>query len=129
MAQGKAPSLKILVVEDYEDTLLLMRLMLEQRGHRVVEATDGEQAVEVARRECPDVILMDLSLPKMDGLSAAKRIREDPRTRGAVIVALTAHAGPESRMDALAAGMNAFVTKPVDFKLLDELLVSLGGGG
>lgn len=128
MAQGTAPGLKILVVEDYEDTLLLMRIMLEQRGHRVVEATDGEESVEVARHERPDIILMDLSLPKMDGLTAARAIRADPQMRDVVIVALTAHAGPQLRANALAAGMNAFVTKPIDFNRLDELLVSLVGG-
>ena len=122
MSGSKAQGRKILVAEDHEDTLLLMRLMLEQRGHRVVEAADGEEAVEVARRECPDAVLMDLSLPKLDGLAAARRIREDPQMRDAVIVAVTAHIAPRYRMNAMAAGINAFVAKPVDFDSLDDLL-------
>ena len=125
MAEGKAAGLKIQVVEDHEDTLLLMRLMLEQRGHRVAEAADGEEAVEVAWRECPDVILMDLTLPKVDGFTAAKRIREDPQMRDVPIVAVTAHIEQQYRANALDAGMTAFVTKPLDFDCLDELLGSL----
>jgi CheY-like chemotaxis protein len=117
--------LKILVVEDYEDTMLLMRMMLEQRGHHVVEATDGEEAVEIAWRECPDIILMDLSLPKLDGFTAAKRIREDPQMRGVPIVAVTAHVEEQYRMNAQGAGMNAFVTKPIDFDWMENLLCSL----
>lgn len=113
------------MVEDYEDTLLLMRIMLEQRGYRVVEAADGEAAVETAWRECPDVILMALSLPKLDGLAASRRIRDDPQTRDVVIVAVTAHAEPQYRQNALAAGVDAFVTKPIDFNCLDDLLGSL----
>jgi CheY-like chemotaxis protein len=125
MAEGKAPGLKILVVDDYEDTLLMMRVMLEQRGHRVVEATNGEEAVEVALRECPDVILMDLTLPEMDGFTATKRIREDPQMRVVPVVAVTAHIEQQYRANALGAGMTAFVTKPIDFDCLDELLGSL----
>jgi CheY-like chemotaxis protein len=121
----KPSGLKILVVEDYEDTRLVMRMMLEQRGYRVVEAADGEEALETAWRECPDIILMDLSLPKLDGLTASRRIREDPQTRDAVIVAVTAHAEPQYRQNALAAGVDAFVTKPIDFDWLDDLLGSL----
>jgi CheY-like chemotaxis protein len=125
---SNAPGLKVLMVEDYEDTLLVMRMMLEQRGYRVVEAADGEAAVETAWRECPDVILMDLSLPKLDGLAASRRIREDPRTRDVVIVAVTAHAEPQYRQNALAAGVDAFVTKPIDFDWLDNLLGNLVKG-
>jgi CheY-like chemotaxis protein len=125
---GKPSGLKVLVVEDYEDTLLVLRIMLEQRGYHVLEAADGEEAVETARHECPDVILMDLSLPKLDGLAASRRIREDPRTRDVVIVAVTAHAEPQYRRHALDAGVDAFVTKPIDFKWLDDLLGSLVKG-
>jgi CheY-like chemotaxis protein len=119
--------LKVLIADDHDDTRLLLRLKLEQLGYRVVEAADGEEAVETARRECPDIILMDLSLPKLDGLAATRRIREDPQTRDAVIVALTAHAEPQYRANALAAGLNAFVTKPVDLNWLAGLLADLSG--
>ena len=119
--------LKVLIADDHDDTRLLLRLKLEQLGYRVVEAADGEEAVETAWRECPDIILMDLSLPKLDGLAATRRIREDPQTRDAQIVALTAHAEPQYRASALAAGVNAFVTKPVDLDWLAGLLADLSG--
>lgn len=117
--------MKILVVEDYEDTRLMMRLELEQRGYYIVEAGDGEEAVRTAWRECPNIILMDLSLPKLDGFEAVKRIREDEQMRDVVIVAVTAHQEPLYRANALETGFNAFVTKPIDFDWLDELLKSL----
>ncbi len=119
--------IKVLVAEDHEDTRLLLRLHLEQHGYRVVEAADGEEAVETSGRERPDVILMDLSLPKLDGLAATRRVREDPRTRDALVVVLTAHAEPRYRADAQAAGINAFVTKPVSLLWLTELLGDLTG--
>ena len=128
MAEGKASGLKVLVADDHDDTRLLLRLLLEQRGYRVAEAADGVEAVETARRECPDIVLMDLSLPKLDGLEATRRIREDPQTRDALIVALTAHAEPQYRAAVSAAGVNAFVTKPVDFGWLAGLLGDLTEG-
>ncbi|HKS28728.1 MAG TPA: response regulator [Pyrinomonadaceae bacterium] len=124
----EAPVRKILIVEDYEDTRLMMRLELEARGYRVVEAPDGEEAVRVAWRECPNIILMDLSLPKIDGFEAARRIREDEQMRDVLIVAVTAHQEPLYRANALETGLNAFVTKPIDFDWLDELLKSLVQG-
>lgn len=120
--------MKILVVEDYEDTRLMMRLELEQRGYRVIEACDGEEAVELAWRECPNVILMDLSLPKLDGFAATRRIREDEQMRDVLVVAITAHQEPLYRSNALEAGFNAFVTKPIDFDWLHELLKNLVEG-
>lgn len=128
MAEGNPPGLKILIAEDHDDTRLLLRLWLERRGYRVVEAVDGEEAVEAARRECPGIVLMDLSLPKLDGLAATRRIREDPQTRDALVVALTAHAEPQYRANALDAGVNAVVTKPVDLDWLGGFLADLSGG-
>ena len=125
MTERRPEDLTILVVEDYEDTSLAMRLALEEQGYRILEAADGARAVEVAARERPDVILMDLSLPVMDGLAAAERIRADPTLRDTVIVAVTAHQEHDYRARALAAGCNAFVTKPVDFDWLRDLLDSL----
>jgi len=117
-----AAPLKVLVVEDYEDTRSLMRLELEQRGFRVIEATDGAQGVEIATRERPDIILMDVGLPLMDGIEATRRIREDNSMRDVLIVALTAHHETEYRAQALAAGCDAYLTKPVDFDWLIDLL-------
>jgi two-component system, cell cycle response regulator DivK len=125
MDETQPADLTILVVEDYEDTSLAMRLALEDRGYRILEAADGEKAVEVAARERPDIILMDLQLPVLDGLSATERIRANPDLREVVVVAVTAHQEADYRARALAAGCNAFVSKPIDFEWLDGLLVSL----
>ena len=117
--------LTILVVEDYEDTSLAMRLALEHKGYHILEASDGAQAVEVAARERPDVVLMDLNLPVLDGFAATGHIRANPDLKEMVIVAVTAHHDPELRTRALSAGCNAFVTKPVDFEWLGELISNL----
>lgn len=100
----------------------MMRRLLEMAGYRVVEATDGEQAVELAIQQKPAVILMDLSLPKLDGLSATRRIREHRGFSDVPIVAVSAHEGPESRDEALAAGCDEYMTKPIDFDQLTSLL-------
>ena len=115
----------ILVVEDFEDTRYLWRLELEQRGYRVLEAPDGAQAVETALRERPRIILMDISLPVLDGFQATERLRAEPTTRDTLILALTAHNETEYRANARAAGFNAYVTKPVDFDWLADLLKQL----
>jgi two-component system cell cycle response regulator DivK len=125
MSVRQPEDLTILVVEDYEDTSLATRLALERRGYHILEASDGAQAVEVSARERPDVILMDLNLPVLDGFGAAERIRANPELKEAVIVAVTAHHDPELRARSLAAGCNAFVTKPVDFEWLDDLITNL----
>ena len=100
----------------------MMRRLLEMAGHSVIEATDGEQAVAVALSQRPDLILMDLSLPKLDGLAATRRIRESPDFRDVPIVAVSAHDGGDSRDAALAAGCNEYVTKPIDFDQLNNLI-------
>ena len=125
MSERRPEDLTILVVEDYEDTSLAMRLALEGKGYHILEASDGARAVEVAAGERPDVILMDLNLPVLDGFDAAHRIRSDPAHAETVIVAVTAHHDPDLRARALAAGCNAFVTKPVDFEWLGDLISNL----
>src|SRR5918997_6145414 len=105
----------VLVVEDFEDNRFMMRRLLEMSGYRVVEAVNGEQAVEVARRERPGLILMDLSLPLLDGLAATRRIRQHEDLRDVPIVAVSAHDTADFHADALAAGCNDYVTKPIDF--------------
>ncbi len=94
-------------------------------GYRVVEAVNGQEAIEVAARERPDLILMDLSLPLLDGLAATRRIREQPDLRAVPIVAVSAHDTADFHADALAAGCNEYVTKPIDFDQLESLLSSL----
>ena len=125
MAEKEPEDLTILVVEDYEDTSLAMRLALEHKGYHIIEASDGAQAVEVAAREHPDIILMDLNLPVLDGLAATERIRANSSSSGVVIVAVTAHQDHDYRARALAVGCNAFVTKPIDFDWLNELISNL----
>src|SRR6267378_1124639 len=112
-----------LVVEDFEDSRFMMRRLLEMAGYRVVEASDGEEAVNVALQQRPELILMDLSLPKLDGLAATRRIRRQRGFGRVPIVAVSAHDSPESRSEALAAGCNEYVTKPIDFDQL-KLLVN-----
>lgn len=125
MAEREPEDFTILVVEDYEDASLAMRLALEDCGYRILEASDGEQAVALAARERPDIILMDLQLPVLDGLAATRRIRAVPDLKEIVIVAVTAHHESDYRAQALAAGCNAFISKPIDFDWLKDLLPEL----
>lgn len=125
MGMNDSRDLVVLVVEDVDDTRELMRLALEERGYRVLEAENGEQAVEVALAEHPDVILMDLSLPVLDGLEATERIRQHKEFSTTPIVAVTAHQETDLRADAQASGFTAYVTKPIDFNWLNELLNEL----
>lgn len=115
----------VLVVEDFEDNRFMMRRLLEMSGYRVVEAVNGEQAVEAAVSEKPDLILMDLSLPKLDGLAATRRIRKQDGLSRTPIVAVSAHDTTDFHADALAAGCNEYVTKPIDFDQLEALLKRL----
>jgi CheY-like chemotaxis protein len=111
-----------LLVEDFEDSRFMMRQLLEMAGHKVVEATDGEQAVKLALQQKPTVILMDLSLPKLDGLAATREIRRHKGFLRVPIVAVSAHDGKESREAALAAGCDEYLTKPIDFDQLNAVV-------
>lgn len=111
-----------LLVEDFEDSRFMMRRLLELAGYSVVEASDGEQAVALAVREKPALILMDLSLPKLDGLAATRQIRQCKDLGNTPIVAISAHDSPETRTEALNAGCDEYVTKPIDFDQLGELV-------
>ena len=125
MGEQDGTHLTVMVVEDFEDNRFMMRRLLEMSGYRVVEAVNGQEAVEIALRERPDLILMDLSLPLLDGLAATRRIREQPDLRQVPIVAVSAHDTADFHADALAAGCNEYVTKPIDFDQLDSLLQRL----
>jgi CheY-like chemotaxis protein len=115
----------IMVVEDFEDNRFMMRRLLEMSGYQVLEAVNGEEAVEIAKRERPSLILMDLSLPLLDGLAATRRIRQETELRDVPIVAVSAHDTADFHADALAAGCNDYVTKPIDFDQLEALLGKL----
>jgi two-component system, cell cycle response regulator DivK len=113
---------KVLLVEDTEDNRSMMRRLLELSGYVVVEAVNGEDAVRVAEAESPEVILMDLSLPIIDGLAATRRIRKLPGLSDVPIIAVSAHDTADFHHDALAAGCDAYITKPVDFAELESVL-------
>ena len=112
----------VLVVDDSEDIRELMRMMLRGMGYNVVEASNGEEAVDLSLLFHPDLILMDLSMPVLDGYEATRQIRGRPETRDVPIVAVTAFADAYSRRKALDAGCVECVGKPVDFGVLDGVL-------
>jgi two-component system cell cycle response regulator DivK len=125
MTGRNSKDLKLLLVEDFEDTRLFMRLELEEQGFIVFEAENGEIGVETAIREKPDVILMDLTLPLMDGFQATKLIRQNEQLKNVPIIAVTAHQEDDFRSDAKASGFDAYVTKPIDVNWLRELIAGL----
>ena len=110
---------RILIVEDDELNRDSLRRLLRRRGFEIVLAVDGHEGVAAARAEAPDLILMDMSLPGIDGWEATRRLKDDPATRATPIIALTAHAMASDRDRALAAGCDDYDTKPID---LDRLL-------
>lgn len=113
---------RILVVEDIEDNLELFRDVLQIAGYDVVCCSDGLTAVQLATMGRPDLILMDVSLPGIDGHEATRRIRADPATRRTPIIAVTAHAMPADRERALAAGCTAYLAKPVSPRVLIQVV-------
>ena len=125
MPDRNSKDLKLLLVEDFEDTRHFMRLELEDQGFIVFEAENGKIAVETAVRENPDVILMDLTLPLMDGFAATKLIRQNEQLKNVAIIAVTAHQDDDFRSDAKASGFDAYVTKPIDVDWLKGLIAGL----
>ena len=119
---------KILLVEDNELNRDMLSRRLQKRGYEIVMAVDGEAGVEMAQTEAPALILMDMSLPGIDGWEATRRIKSAAATRHIPIVALTAHALPGEREKALAAGCDEFDTKPIDLpRLLEKINILLAG--
>jgi CheY-like chemotaxis protein len=116
---------RILVVEDAPDTREFLRVLFEAEGYEVLTAGDGLSAVEMALLELPDVIVMDMSLPGLDGYNAAKLIRREPALAGVPLVACTAFNRWEWRGKAIAAGFDAFLTKPIDVKRLSATVSEL----
>jgi len=117
----------VLLVEDTEDNRFMMRRLLEMEGYRVVEARNGEEAVKAAQTEKPNLILMDLSLPVIDGLAATRLIRKIPDLQNTPIIAVSAHDTADFQQDALSAGCNSYITKPIDFGVLEKLIAKLIG--
>ena len=113
---------KLLYVEDNEDNIYMLSRRLKRNGFDLVIARDGEEGVEKAEKEEPDLILMDLSLPKLDGWGATKALKKNEKTQHIPIIALSAHAMQEHKESALQAGCNDYDTKPVDFaRLLSKI--------
>lgn len=112
----------ILVVEDFEDSRLLMRVWLEKRGYRVLEAEDGASAVEIALRALPDLIIMDVEMPGVDGLTATRRMRQHDSLRATPIITVSAYTADEYRGPALEAGSNEYVSTPFEPEVLGELI-------
>ena len=119
---------RVLLVEDNEMNRDMLSRRLTRRGYEVAVALDGEQGVAMARSESPALILMDMSLPGLDGWEATRRIKAAPETRAIPVIALTAHAMAGDREKAIAAGCDDFDTKPVDLeRLLGKIEALLGG--
>lgn len=119
---GKDYGPTVMVVEDYDDTRALLKSILERKGFRVVEAVNGREAVERAASECPDLILMDLDLPILDGIGATNRIRQMGALCAVPIVAITAYPMSYTRVRAFAQGCNDYIPKPIDLAQLEEVL-------
>ena len=115
----------ILVVDDFDDTRLLLRTWLQRRGFRVIEAEDGVEAVKQATTENPDLIIMDMEMPQLDGLAATRQIRLVKKLGDVPIVAVSAYGADQFRELALAAGCNEYVSTPFEPKSLERIIRSL----
>jgi CheY-like chemotaxis protein len=121
---------KILLVEDNEMNRDMLSRRLTRNGFEVVVAVNGQEGVDLATAERPDLILMDMSLPVLDGWEATRRVKADPATAKIPVIALTAHAMAQDREEAMAAGCDDFDTKPVELpRLLEKINALLGNGG
>ncbi len=122
----------ILVVDDSADNVAMMSLDLQQQGYRVVTATNGEEAISVASCTLPNLILMDISMPQLDGLGATRRIREKESLHNVPVIAVTAHGTEGFQRAAYDVGVSGYLTKPIDFGRMHKLIARLlapGGSG
>jgi CheY-like chemotaxis protein len=115
----------ILIVDDFDDTRLLLRTWLEKKGYRVLEAGNGNEAVAEAESSVPDLIIMDVEMPELDGLAATRKIRSLKKLEGLPIVAVSAYGADQFRADALSAGCNEYVSTPFEPDELENLIHSL----
>ena len=116
----EGPLRKILVVEDDQDNREMVIKVLKHNGYRAIEAVDGEEAVERAKAESPDLILLDLYIPKMDGYEVTRKLKGDTDLKSIPIIALTAHAMKGKKEEALAAGFDGYITKPINVRELPQ---------
>lgn len=112
----------LMVVDDTPDNLILISLHLQRSGYRVITASNGEEAVKLAEASRPDLILMDISMPTLDGLGATRQLRENPTLKDVRVIALTAFSTDGFRRAAYDAGIDGYLTKPVDFDRLANLI-------
>ena len=119
------PQPTILLVEDFDDTRLMTKLWLIRKGYRVIEAEDGREAVTLAQREHPDLIIMDMMMPGLSGLDATRQIREYQSLRQTPIVAVSAYGADEYRAKALDAGCTEYVSTPFEPEALSQLIERL----
>ncbi len=122
---GGSPPHTVLVAEDDPDVRLMMRTLLEARGYRVVESPDGPETLRAAEVERPDIILMDLQLPRLNGFAVARFVRQTDSLRHVPIVVISGHDPAKHLKLALAAGCNGYLLKPIDFGRLRALLEEL----
>jgi len=115
----------ILIVDDFDDTRLLLRTWLEKKGYRVIEAENGKEAVTTAEDKRPDLIIMDVEMPELDGLSATRQIRALENFERVPIVAVSAYGADQFRADALNAGCNEYVSTPFEPEELEKLISTL----
>ena len=118
---------RVLVVDDFDDSRFSLSTLLKIEGYEVIEATDGAQAIEKALSDKPDLILMDLSLPVIDGLSATRQIRQSDAMKRVPIIALTAHDLIDIQNQAQDAGCTDYAPKPIDFTLLIDMMTKYLG--
>ncbi len=120
-----SPVPTILLVEDNEMNRDMLSRRLERAGYRVILAVDGPRGIAAARAESPDLVLMDMSLPEIDGWEATRHLKQDPATSGIPVIALTAHAMVSDREKALQAGCDDYDTKPIDFARLLQKMTAI----
>lgn len=125
--KGKRNGKRVLIVEDNEDNLVVYRTILEHVGYHVSEARDGSEGFERAQSEHPDVVLMDISIPKVDGWEVTRQLKADDATRDIAVVALTAHALDEDREHAEEVGCDGYLPKPVEPRRVVEEVQRLIG--
>ena len=119
----------VLIVEDNDKNMKLARDVLQAKGYQTLEAETGEEGVRLAKERTPDLVLMDIQLPGINGIEAFKQIRADPKTARIPVVALTASVTPTDRSQITAAGFDAFISKPISLKEFVETVKRLIEGG
>lgn len=119
------PPIHVLIVEDNVDNRDMMQFLLERAGYTVSTAETGKEALAIAHREKPDVILMDLSMPEMDGWTAARELRKDPLLVDVPLIAVTAHTLPGDRRRVLDSGFDSYMSKPINVRMFDAMVAQV----